>query len=197
MAHTMYKTDALVLGDRGIGESHQYLALFTRTLGLVWALARSARAQRSKFRYHIQVLTYGEFALVRGKDLWRVTGARSTWNGFHDLRAHPAKLALLVRYLTLLKRLLHGEGEQRELFSLLEQGLLFLRDESVGDDLLQDVECLLALRTLHLLGYLGEQQKLFDVLRTPTFDRDVLRRVSPLRQVALGEIRRALYESQL
>jgi len=197
MAHTIYKTDALVLGSTGVGESHQYLALFTRALGLVWALARSTREERSKLRYHVQPCTYGEFALVRGKDLWRLTGARGTWNGFHDLRTHPAKLALFIRYLSLLKRLLYGEGEQRELFSLLDEAIAFLQGDTAGEDLLQNFECLLALRTLYLLGYLGEQQKLSGILHEHTFDKDVLGRVSPLRQIAQTEIRRALYESQL
>lgn len=197
MSHITYKTDGLVIGNIGVGESHQYVTLFTRELGLVRAHARSAREEHSKLRYHLQELTCGEFLLVRGKNVWRVTGARSTWNSFYALRRDSPRVALLSRYVCLLKRLLQGEGEQRELFALVMKGLTFLRDESLDEDLLQNFEYLLVLRTLLLLGYVGERDVLSGILHAHSFDRDTLMQMSPLRRAAIFEINRALRESQL
>lgn len=197
MAHITYKTDGIVLGKASVGESDQYITLFTRELGLVRAHARSTRKERSKLRYHLQELTRGEFLLVRGKNVWRVIGARSSWNSFYTFREDLLKTALVRRYLRLLKRLLQGEGEQRELFSLVEEGFIFLRDESLDEDLLQNFEYLLVLRTLLLLGYVGERDALSGILHTHSFDKKTLVRISPLRRAAVLEINRALRESQL
>lgn len=197
MAHITYKTDGLVLGRTSVGESDQYITLFTRELGLVRAHARSIRKEHSKLRYHLQELTRGEFLLVRGKNIWRVIGARSSWNSFYTFRQNQSKTALVRRYLRLLKRLLQGEGEQRELFSLVEEGFIFLRDESLDEDLLQNFEYLLVLRTLLLLGYVGERDVLSGILSTHSFDKKTLAQISPLRRVAVLEINRALRESQL
>ena len=197
MTHITYKTDGLVLGRINVGESDQYVALFTRELGLVQARARSVRKEPSKLRYHLQELKYGEVLLVRGKNVWRIIGARSSWNSFYIFCQDPLKKALVRRYLRLLKRLLQGEGEQRELFTLVEEGFIFLRDESLDGDLLQNFEYLLVLRTLLLLGYVGERDALSEMFRTRSFDKEILAQISPLRQVAVLEINRALRESQL
>jgi len=197
MSHLIYKTEGLVLGRTDAKESDQYVTLFTQELGLIFAHARSVREERSKLRYHLQELTRGEFLLVRGKNIWRVIGARAHWNGFYSLREDPGKTALIRRYLRLIKRLLQGEEEQRELFALVEEGLLFLRDEKVDEDLLQNFEYLLVLRTLLLLGYVGERKAFSDLLHTHSFDSETLAQISPLRRAAVLEINRALRESQL
>ena len=49
-----YQTEALVLGNREMGEADRVIALFTRDFGLVRARASSIRTERSKMRYAIQ-----------------------------------------------------------------------------------------------------------------------------------------------
>jgi len=74
MSHTVYSTDAIVLGRVGTGEADVTLWLLTRELGLIVAKAQSARKEEAKMRSYLQMFGYLRASLVRGKHVWRVTG---------------------------------------------------------------------------------------------------------------------------
>ena len=116
MSHHIYKTEGFVLGSVNIGEANQYLSLFTKDLGLVKATARSVREERSKLRYSLQHFSYSSFSLVRGRNVWRITGAQEKYNIFHDCKGDKEKQQMLARLFSLLQRLLAGEEKNEHLF---------------------------------------------------------------------------------
>lgn len=196
MAHTTYKTKGVVIENITVGEAHCYLILFTEKLGLVRVLARSGREERSKLRYHIQPFSKGNFSLVRGKDVWRLVGASLQQNLYHEYIEYPFKISILARYFSLLKRIVGFEENQSELFTFLEEGISFLKRSS-DQEAVENLEYLLVLRTLLMLGYVGEHKMLTSVLQPTPITPDTLRRISPLRRMVIVEINRALRESQL
>jgi len=101
------------LGGTNIGEGHRYITLFTKDLGLVKAHARSVREERSRLRYSLQHFSYSDFSLVRGRDVWRITGAREHYNIHRALSAERQKQVMVSRLFALLERLLHGEEKKR------------------------------------------------------------------------------------
>src|SRR3989304_4118217 len=107
-----YHTEALVLGNREIGEADRVIALFTRDFGLVRARASSIRTERSKMRFAVQDYTRADVSLVRGKRGWRLAGAAALKSATGDRKC----VATFARIAELTMRLLHGEGEKENLF---------------------------------------------------------------------------------
>jgi DNA repair protein RecO (recombination protein O) len=71
-------TDGVVLRATPVGESDLVVALFTRELGRVSAIARGARSSRRRFGGGLGVLVHSELALgrrARGSELWSLERA--------------------------------------------------------------------------------------------------------------------------
>src|SRR3989344_164867 len=95
--HQLHVCGGVVLGKRGVGEANVLVFILTSELGLVRAMARSARAESSKLRYVLESFTHARFTLLRGKNEWKLVGveqasrvcagasyARSTPTSFHS-----------------------------------------------------------------------------------------------------------------
>lgn len=197
MAHTIHKTPGFVLAVRAAGEVNELMHVFTEAVGVVWVSVRASKKVESKLRYHVQPFSYGDYALVRGREVWRLTGAKEEVNYFYALRDDRTRLLVLERYTRLLRRLLAEEVAHPELFGLLTDGFALLNDKALSAEQVANLEYLLVLRTLLALGYVGEHATLREMLTLSPITIDMLRRVSPLRKAAVLEINRALRESQL
>ena len=62
-----YQTEALILGNREMGEADRIVALFTRDFGLVRARASAVRTEHSKMRFAVQDYARADVSLVKGK----------------------------------------------------------------------------------------------------------------------------------
>ncbi len=120
----LYKTEAVVIGRRALGESDRLVEFYTREFGKVRGVAKSARRPRSRFGSSLELFTLGEMIffdtgrseLVRvdhfdilhpftgvGEDLERL--GRGAWaveclaRLCADRDPHPALFRLLVRTL--------------------------------------------------------------------------------------------------
>jgi|TARA_Y100000310_G_scaffold170442_2_gene170620 DNA repair protein RecO (recombination protein O) len=173
MAHHVYQTDGFVIGGRDISEANRYCELFTRELGLVRAVARSIRKEKSKLRYHMQDFSRARIALVRGREVFRLTGAVSYDNLYIKLKGSPEKLNTLARIIWLLKRLVHGEGRNDYLFSSFSHGVEYLLEKASQEEL-RDVENIVALRILFSLGYLPSSSSLEPILESTEITKKAL-----------------------
>jgi DNA repair protein RecO (recombination protein O) len=75
---TSHTTDGVVLRATPVGESDLVVALFTRELGRVSAIARGARSSRRRFGGGLGVMVHSELALgrrARGSELWALERA--------------------------------------------------------------------------------------------------------------------------
>ena len=73
-----HTTDGVVLRATAVGESDLVVALFTRELGRVSAIARGARSSRRRFGGALGLLVHSELALgrrTRGSELWNLERA--------------------------------------------------------------------------------------------------------------------------
>ncbi|MHB9093206.1 MAG: DNA repair protein RecO, partial [Eubacteriales bacterium] len=68
-----YKTEGIIIRVRDYNEADRIVTLFTRDYGKVQAIAKGCRKQKSRKRGVIQLFTYGEFALYRGRNLDTIT----------------------------------------------------------------------------------------------------------------------------
>jgi DNA repair protein RecO (recombination protein O) len=191
----MYTTPGFVLGSRTIGEANRFLYIFTRELGLVGTSAQGVRLGTSKLKGFVQDFSYSTFVLVRGKEVWRLTSAVEMSDMVRKLKDTPDHFEIYVRVVTLLKRLLQGEEQHSDLFDLMVESCMFLISIETKEEK-QLFECILVLRILHVLGYVGTHLEFEGVLGT-LWTKEVLEKAQTHKKKIIVEINTALNESQL
>ncbi len=152
--HHIYHTNAFILESRPKGEGNKFITLYTRELGLVFAMAQSVRELRSKVRYAVQDFSLAKVDLVKGKEVWRVTSATPVLNiasrNVHSMR-------LIARVFSLVQKLCAGEEANEILFDDLKsfyEGVLDVDSKEKREQL----ELITVVRILHHLGYLGKDE---------------------------------------
>lgn len=194
MAHTVYQSPAFVLGGTNIGDADRYVDLFTRDIGLVRAVAQSVRKERSKLRYSLQPYTFGNVSLVRGRDVWRLTGAVEDHSVYHTLKDKPQKIILLYNITTLLKRLLQGEEQNEYLYDTFMSFVSELERTTAENEELKRMEYLTVLRVLFSLGYVEKKEDLYD---SHAYTEEFLEKIMKNEEAIVTEINEALKESHL
>lgn len=153
MSHPIYHTRGIILSSTEAGEANRYYRIFTEDYGLIGALAQSVREEKSKLRYVLQDLSFINVDLVRGKDIWRITGATSLQH-FESLKTNYAQLKFFARLAALILRLVQGETPDKKLFHEIFSVADFLDEHSVPREYEFALETLIALRVLTHLGYM-------------------------------------------
>lgn len=195
MSYHLYQTEGIILSSGNVGESNRYYHILTKDLGLVVAFAQAVRELKSKLRYHLQDFSHLTVEIIRGKEFWRLTSAEPNIK-FENILNNKSKLAVFASISHLLKRFLHGEERDPELFSLIKNSLSFLDKEILDERELKDFEVLVVARILNRLGYSSPSSKI-SILFDGEINKDVLRTVSTNRQELLSEVNKALKESHL
>ena len=192
--HHIYHTEGLILGSKNYGEAGKYYFIFTRDLGMIYASAQGVRKMSSKLRYILQDFSYVKIDFVRGKDFWRITSASKT-NMLEDVAKRKETREVFSNVALLLKRLLQGEEVNQNLFHELLNGLSAL-EKSENNEEIRNIEMLIVLRLLHNLGYIGTNDHVDNLIRSP-FEQNIIFEVSQKRNKILSEINKALRESHL
>ena len=157
MSHTLYTTECIVLGSYDSGEANRYISLFTKEIGLVRAVARSIREEKSKLRYSLQSFSFTDATLVRGREVWRITGAQERYSLHKELKDKREKLFVVTQILNLLQRLVHGEERNDYLFNTLNNGFEFIKENKLNKESLKNFEHLIVLRIVYSLGYIAKK----------------------------------------
>lgn len=189
-----YHTDGCILRAEPEGESDMYFTIFTSDFGLIKAKAVSVRKLESKMRYSLQPYSFASISLIEGKGSWRITNAdsiHSTENLSHD------SLKIFVRALRLVDRLVHGAETDSQLYLIIKESHTFLSKTSLSKEQFEDFECLLVLRILRILGYIGDHTQLQNCIDTTDVLEIQMGEIRSYRKEALSEINRALKASQL
>ena len=145
MAYHKYTTQAFVIEANNQGESNKSYLLFTHDLGMIRASAQSVRESKSKLRFALEEYALSEVCVVRGKSSWKITSASSTTRYYHHFKS-DRKIEIVAQICSLLKRLLHGEENNAELFSLLARAFEYLATQTLKDEELKNFECILVFR---------------------------------------------------
>jgi DNA repair protein RecO len=193
--YAIHTTPGFIIDSRPYGEAGKMISIFTRDLGLILATAQGIRFEKSKLRYHAREYSFGTFSFVRGKELWRMTSVTSNEI---DQSGTKESQQLIARIALVLKRLLHGEEPNMELFDAVEMCHLFLYSvKSFSEDQLKTLESLVMLRILHYLGYVGKDIQMSEFFASKEISPEVLEKAAPLRQLMNQHINIALKESHL
>jgi len=192
--HHIYHTEGLILGSKNYGEAGKYYAVFTRDLGMIHASAQGVRKMSSKLRFILTDYSYIKLDLVRGKDFWRLTSASKT-NKLENISKNSETLRIYANISRLLQRLLAGEDANEELFKDLLSGFTILEKAKTQDEL-RNIEAIIVLRVLDNLGYIGDDEMLKSILKSP-FEENLIFEVGKSRMKILSHINKALGETHL
>ena len=147
-----YQTEALIIKKTKLGEADRILTLYTPHLGKIQGKAKGVRRPRSKLSGHLELLTYSQVSLARGRHINTITGSQ-TINSFLKLKS-DLELTSQALYITELVNQFTAEHiENYPLFQLLLNTLERLCQG--GDN-----ELVLRYFELHLLEYVGYRPRL-------------------------------------
>ncbi len=191
--HDIIVTQGLVLKKRAVGEANILVSILTEQLGLVRAIVRSARGEKSKLRYGAEVGTRGRFSLVRGRHEWRLVGVECTVR--HLTTLSTTKRSAIGRVSFLLLRLIQGQEAVPELYKTVEGGLASLYE--VDNLNLPSIECLLVLRILARLGYIPHIPELTPFISSDIFSPELVEMISQSRPLLVRTINESLKASEL
>ena len=192
--HHIYHTEGIILSSSNRGEAGKLFSIFTRDLGMIYATAQGVRKMSSKLRFVLQDFAYLKIDLVAGKNIFRVTNASKT-NMLEQITRQPETFAVLANIARLLKRLLAGVEPNEALFTDLIHGFSVLEKLKKDDDL-RNLEAVIVLRILNNLGYIGENEILKNLTKSP-FEEGLVFEVSKDRTKVLHQINKALKETHL
>ncbi len=197
--HHIYHTEGIILSSRSYGEAGKHFHIFTRDLGMITASAQGVRKMSSKLRYVLQDFAYIKLDLVQGKNIFRLTNASKT-NKLEQLVKDKGTFAVFSNIARLLKRLLAGVEPNETLFIDLLNGLNILekaqtKEAEISGELL-NIEAIIVLRILNNLGYIGENEILQNLTKSP-FEENLVFEVSKDRTKVLHHINKALKETHL
>jgi len=192
MSHTIYTTEGFILRSTNFGEANKYFFIYTEQFGLIKSTAQGVRLLKSKLRYSLEDYSYCQISLVRGREVWRITSMEKKSN-LKELD----KVILISRIFSLLLRLLHGEEKNITLFNIIKEGIQFLNNNKLDEKNTADFECILALRILSSLGYIGKLGDFDQFTTSPYFTLELLNAMSGLKSKAIFEINKSLKETHL
>lgn len=160
MAYTVHTTEGFILSSIPTGEANRIYHIFTREFGVIVATAQGVRLGKSKLRPHLMDYSFSSISLVKGKEFWRITSASEI---------SRSKDKTYIQILSVIRRLLQGEGAHDILFD-------YLKEELFKENL---DETNLMIKILLELGYINEKE------------------ITSNKKELIGLINKGLKESQL
>ena len=198
MSYRIYHTDGYIIDSSNSGESNKVFTILTKELGTIIATAQGVRKLQSKLRYSLQDLSFAKFAFVRGKDIWRITGAEKIVN-IYDKKIPIQIRSSLARVLNFIKRLSPGEAVNKnvyEEFVNLHKSITSLRFIRDNNDLWA-IENLAYLRISHHFGYGTINDNLKKLVYNESWNSEIRDMSLELRKEMENELSIILGETQL
>lgn len=145
------KTQGIVIKQRNIGENDRIITILSRDLGIIEATARGSKSIRSAIGAAVQIFSYGDFCLFKGKSNYIVNSAE-TIESFYQLRLDVVKLSLAGYFCELLNYLSKTADEHSEVYlKLILNTLHFLQEEKRNQTLLKSI---FEMRALSIAGFM-------------------------------------------
>ena len=143
----LYRTEAIVLRTRNLGEADKILTLFTKERGKVSAVARGSRRPRNHLMGVAQPFTHSTFLIFRGKNLDSISQG-TIINAWLYLREDLLKMAYASYIVELVDRLTEEYDPSERIYSLLVAVFERLCNDGLETRLVRFFE----LRFLRLIG---------------------------------------------
>ena len=191
----IYTTEATIIKSLPSSEANKTYLLFTRDLGFIKATAQGVRKDKSKLKGHLQDLSLMNISVVKGREVWRIVSAESILQT--PFMKDFQKLEIVRNIYSLLLRLIHGEEKNEALFDCILSFYNFLSKNDFTEDNLKNLETIVVLRILYLLGYFKKSFDLSGFAEKNDLNFELLDSFKDKRKLAISEINTALKETHL
>ena len=159
----VYKTEAIVLRQRKLGEADKIITLYTPNFGKLEAVAKGVRRPKSRLAGHLEVLTYTSAMLAQGRNLDVVTQAQAI-ESFAPVRDDLDRLSRALYAAELVDRFSPEGAESYHMFQLLLGTLRRLAAGAAADVVLRYFE----MQLLTLAGFQPQLQRCLSCQRPLT-----------------------------
>jgi len=199
MSYHHYESDCFILDTYESGEASNLYTLLTEDFRLLYARAQGVRLSKSKLRFSLQSFSRARVALVKGKVEWRLVGAQEPTHFWKKERLGASALTLLGRIFKLIRRLVHGEEKNKQLFAIIGDLTMYLEKErrALSIEEFVRLEIVIVARVLTALGYFTKKE----LYKKSLEEGDLALAVSTLsgesEKALLRDINEALKETQL
>jgi len=147
-----YQTEAIVIKKTKLGEADSIITFYTPHLGKTQGFAKSVRKSKSRLAGHLELLTYSQVSLARGKNLDTITGSQ-TINTFLSLKSDLWLTSCALYATELINQFTADHVENYPLFRLLLETMEHLCQAD-------DRELVLRYFEMHLLELAGYRPQL-------------------------------------
>ncbi len=149
MSYVTYTTEALVCGGFDQNTADRSFLLFTKEAGMLFAVAKSVREERSLQRPALQDFSRIRVSLVKGKTGWRIGSVEALQNDYSLAVSREMRGSVVLLY-RLLRRFIRGEESVGDLYDVVVESLDVLLLPLANRRM---VELVAEVRILSLLGY--------------------------------------------
>ena len=143
-----FQTPAVIIRKTRLGEADTIFTMYTPGLGKIQGIARSVRKTVSRLAGHLELLTYSQVSLARGRSIDTIIGSQ-TINSFLPLKTDLELISCSLYMLELVNQFTPDETPDPGLFDLLLASLEALAGGADCQTLLRYFE----LRLLRHSGY--------------------------------------------
>lgn len=188
MSHNIYNTRAFIIDTLPSRESDKMVVMYTEDFGLIMAVAQGVREMKSKLRYSLQDFSYGTVALVRGREMWRITNAATEISIFNKALNSVAR-ETLAEILKFVKRFAPGEARNDDIFGNLKEAsaFLFRYQKEINASDIKTLEVVTKLRIMYTLGYVKRTIENKDIL-VEKFSPELIRKWEPEQSTIISII---------
>jgi len=147
-----YQTEAIIIKKIKLGEADRILTLYTPEHGKIEGVAKGVRRPKSKLAGHLELLTYSNVRLARGRNLFTIIGSQ-TIDSFLPLKNDLWLTSYGLYAADLINQFTVSNISNPALFQLLLDTLCLLSRADNPDLTLRYFE-------VHLLGLVGYRPQL-------------------------------------
>lgn len=160
MAHQIYQTEGIILKKKNFGEADCFFYVLTKKFGMINAVAKSARLEKSKLRYGLGLFSYSGFALISSKNFRQIVDAKEIKTA--PLSAHGdrtcdiwfEKAPIFAALANFLIKMLKGEEKNYFIWREIKNFLFTLHNSGVEKEKLKKIRVQTTARILNNLGYM-------------------------------------------
>lgn len=163
----LYRTKAIVVGHRNLGEADKILTLFSPERGKIHTTARGVRRPRNRLVGGTQIFTYSNFLILEGKNLDNISQCEII-ESFYKIRGTLDKMAYGLYFAELLRASTPMEDKNRKLFNFFLKTLYILQEW-------KDMEILSRVFEIKLLAIQGFSPELNRCTLCGSNDKDDLK----------------------
>lgn len=149
----LYRTDAIVLGYRELGEADKILTLFSPEKGKIHAVARGVRRPRNPLLGGTQLFTYSSFLILEGRNLDNISQCEIK-ESFYKIRQNLETMAYGSYFAELLRVSTPMEDKNEELFRFFLKTMYLLQEW-------EDLEIFARIYELKLMAIQGFTPEIF------------------------------------